>query len=306
MTPLTVAFCTYNRADRLPGLVAALRQQRAPLPFDLLAVDNASTDATRAVLDALAAEPGAALRVVTESEQGIVPARNRALAESLDRDWLVFIDDDELPAPGWLAAACDGFTREAADCVGGHIEIDYGTAARPRWLDDEIAAFLGRLDHGPQAFWIESDRTPLWSGNTGYAMRIFREAPALRFDARYNRAGTGVGGGEDAMMFRSLLARGARMRYRPDMRIYHGVDPWKLRRAYFLRLHYQAGLRAGRYALPDYPRTCFGMPPFLLGQAARQFGHAAALHLGGRPGALRQAMNAAHALGCAVGYRRRA
>lgn len=306
MTRLTVAFCTYNRAGRLAGLVSALRQQVAPLPFDLLAVNNASSDDTSAVLEALAAAPGAPLRVVTETEPGIVPARNRALAESLDRDWMIFIDDDELPAPGWLAAACDALVNEGADCVGGRIEVDYGNTPRPRWLDDEIAGFLARLDHGPEAFWITSERTPLWTANIGYAMRVFRESPELRFDARYNRAGDGVGGGEDAMMFRAMLARGARMRYRPDMAILHGVENWKLRRAYFLRLHYLAGVRAGRHALPDYPHTLLGMPPFLLGQAARQFARAAALQLTGRPGALRQAMNAAHALGCAVGYRRRA
>lgn len=306
MTALTVAFCTYNRADRLAGLVSALRRQSAPVDFDLLAVNNASADATLDVLDTLRAQTGAPLRVVTETAPGIVPARNRALAESLDRDWLVFIDDDELPQPGWLVAAHDALANEGADCVGGRIEIDYGNAARPRWLDDEIAGFLGRLDHGPAAFWIKDDRTPLWSGNIGYAMRLFRDDASLRFDARYNRSGEGVGGGEDAMMFRALVARGARLRYRPDMAILHGVERWKLRRAYFLRLHYLAGRRAGRHALPDYPRTLFGMPPFLLGQAARHVGRALALQVAGRPGALRQAMNAAHALGCVTGYRQRA
>ncbi len=303
---LTVAFCTFNRAHRLTRLVAALRQQQLPVDFDLLAVNNASADDTLDVLDSLRAAPGAVLRVVTENAPGIVPARNRALAESLDRDWLVFIDDDELPEPGWLAAAHDALAREGADCVGGRIEIDYGARPRPRWLDDEIAGFLGRLDHGPNAMWVSDDRTPLWSGNIGYAMRLFRDDPALRFDNRYNRLGEGVGGGEDAMMFRALLARGARLRYRPDMAILHGVEPWKLKRDYFLRLHYRAGQRAGQHTLPDYPRTLFGMPPFLLGQAVRHAGRAVALQATGRPGALRQAMNAAHALGCANGFRQRA
>ncbi|MCA1978122.1 MAG: glycosyltransferase family 2 protein [Thiobacillus sp.] len=306
MPALTVAFCTFNRAIRLHALVAALRAQRCDADWELLAVNNASTDNTLEILAGLQAQPGPRLRVVTESTPGIVPARNRALTESAESDYLVFIDDDELPKPGWLAAACDALLNEGADCVGGRIEIDYANAPRPRWLDDEIAGFLGRLDHGPQAFWIADERTPLWSGNIGYAMRVFRETPELRFDTRYNRAGDGVGGGEDAMMFRALLARGARMRYRPDMAILHGVENWKLRRAYFLRLHYLAGVRAGRHALPDYPHTFLGVPPFLLSQAARQLGRAAALQLAGRPGALRQAMNAVHALGCALGYRQRA
>jgi len=52
----------------------------------------------RTFLEDPAARPGALLRFVTETTQGIVPARNRAIEESLDNsDTLVFIDD-ELPA----------------------------------------------------------------------------------------------------------------------------------------------------------------------------------------------------------------
>lgn len=204
-----------------------------------------------------------------------------------------------------MAAAYDALCHERADCVGGQIEIDYGAQKRPHWLDDEIAGFLGRLDHGAEAFWITDERTPLWSGNIAYAMRLFRDDPTLRFDTRYNRVGEGVGGGEDAMMFRTLVSRGARLRYRPDMALRHGVESWKLRRSYFLRLHYLAGQRVGRHTLPDYARTLLGMPPFLLGQAVRHAGRSLALQALGRPGALRHAMNAAHALGCATGFRQR-
>ena len=305
MTVLTVAFCTYNRAHRLDKLVRTLRAQACPIEFDILAINNNSADSTLEVLHSLQQQPGALLRVVTETAPGIVPARNRALAEAIDSDYLVFIDDDELPEPGWLVAAHDALAHEDAACAGGRIEIDFSDAPRPGWLDDEIAGFLGRLDHGTDAFWITNDRTPLWSGNIAYAMRLFRSDPTLRFDARYNRAGDGLGGGEDAMMFRTLVEQGVRIRYRPDMAIRHGVDDWKLRRAYFLQLHYRAGVRVGQHALPDYPRTVFGFPPFLLDQALRHIGRAFSMQLVRRPGALRQAMNAAHALGCLAGYRRR-
>lgn len=299
---LTYAFCTYNRADRLPALVTAMRAQRCPLPFELLAVNNNSHDDTLQVLARLEQKPGPRLRVVTETFQGIVPARNRAIEESLDSDILVFIDDDELPLPGLLAAVTDAILNEGADCVGGRILIDFATQNRPPWLDDEIAGFLGALDYGREPFWIESDATPIWSGNIAYATRPFREDSGLRFDQRYNREGAGVGGGEDAIMFRVLVARGARIRYRPDMTITHCVESWKMRRGYFLKLHYRAGLRHGRYRLPAYSRTLFGIPPFLIGQFLRQCARTLPLIPRGERGALRQAMNAAHALGTLVGY----
>ncbi|MDP1619704.1 MAG: glycosyltransferase, partial [bacterium] len=121
MPKLIVAFCTYNRASRLPELINALRQQTCPVPFEILAVNNNSKDNTLAVLEQLAHEPGVTLRFVTESQPGIVPARNRATEECLAADYMLFLDDDELPRPGWLAAAHTALTQDDAACVGGRV-----------------------------------------------------------------------------------------------------------------------------------------------------------------------------------------
>jgi hypothetical protein len=136
-------------------------------------------------------------------------------------------------------------------------------------------------------------------------MKIFRDDPALRFDKRYDRKGNVVGGGSDAVMFRTLLERKIPMRYAPGMAVLHAVEPWRLRRAYFLKLHYRAGLRRGRYQLPTYPRTVLGIPPFLVGQFLRHTLDALGMQLTRQPGALRQAMNATNALGCLIGYGQR-
>jgi glycosyltransferase involved in cell wall biosynthesis len=305
MPLLIVAFCTFKRADRLGKLVGALRAQSCPVPFEILAVNNNSPDDTLAVLEALQGQSGATLRVVTETAPGIVPARNRALAEAIGSDILVFIDDDELPQPGFLEAAHDAIVNEGAQCAGGRIEIDFSPFGRPGWLDDEVAGFLGRLDHGASPLWIADDSTPIWSGNTAYAMPFFRDHPDLRFDPRYNRAGEGIGGGEDAMMLRALLQLGAKIRYRPDMAVWHSVERWKLNQRYFLKLHYQAGLRQARFRMPDFPAPLLGIPPFLVRQFFNHSLKTLALLLTGKPGLMRQAMNASNALGVLVGYRQR-
>lgn len=305
MPRLTAAFCTFNRADRLDTLVGALRAQSCPVPFEILAVNNNSPDNTLEILDALQKKPGAPLRIVTETSPGIVPARNRALAETLGRDILVFIDDDELPQMGLLDAAYDAIVNEGADCAGGRVEIDFAPYGRPFWLENDVLGFLAEVNHGDTPFWIADSRTPIWTANVAYAMRLFRNDPSLRFDERYNREGIDIGGGEDAIMLRALLARQARIRYRPDMAVWHSVDAWKLRRRYFLKLHHRAGLRTGKHELPNYPRKLFGIPPFLVSQFAIHSLKAIKMHLLRQPGALRQAMNAAHALGCLQGYRAR-
>lgn len=303
-TKVTFAFCTFNRAERLDRLVTAMRAQRCPVPFRILAVNNNSQDDTPAVLARLAARDGPRLVWVTETEQGIVPARNRAIDESLESEILVFIDDDEMPLPGLLEAAWDAIAEEGADCVGGPIGIDYEGHGRPSWLDDELAGFLGALDYGREPFWIADESRPIWNGNVAYRMARFRDDPALRFDKRYNRAGAGIGGGEDRIMFQNYVTRGYRLRYRPDMSIAHHIEPWKLRRSYFLRLHYRAGLRHGLHRLPEYGRTVLGIPPFLVRTFLQQTGVAARNFVLGRR-YLRDAMNASHTAGSIVGYSER-
>ena len=299
---LTVGICTYNRAERLPALVRALRAQDCPLPFELLFVNNNSRDNTLQILEELAAEPGAPLRFVTEHRQGIVPARNRAIAEALESDYFIFIDDDETPRPGFLSAAIRCFeTHEPVACVGGRVKVDFSHGERPAWLGDELLGFLAETDYGNEGFWIKDETAPIWTANVAYKTSLFRNNPDLRFDSRYNREGKGVVTGEDVHMFRALLKRRIPLRYCPHMIVDHAVEPWRLRRSYFLRLHGASGFRAGRWELEEYPRNFLGIPFFLFPQLLAQLGRTLAMMLRSRPGVLRQAMNVSHALGMMAG-----
>ncbi|MBI5469665.1 MAG: glycosyltransferase family 2 protein [Deltaproteobacteria bacterium] len=304
MKRIIVAVCTYNRAARLPGLIRELRRQSCPIPFEILVVDNNCKDNTQSVLKGLADESGAPLRFVKEKRQGIVHARNTAIDESAGSPYMAFIDDDESPMEGWLRAAVDALDRESADCAGGDIRVSIPEDICPGWLDKELLGFLGEVRHSEGSFWITDRSTPVWSGNIAYRTSVFRDG--LRFDERYNRCGEGVGGGEDFVMFNTLLERGARIRYRADMAIEHLVEGWKLRRKYFLKLHYTAGKKAGEWEAGEYGRAFFGVPPFMIAQALRQWGRTLGMFLKGRPGVLRQAMNGTYALGMIEGrFRRR-
>jgi len=305
MPKLTFSFCTYNRADRLEKLVAAMRAQSCPIPFEILAINNNSSDETVEKLTQLAQLPGPKLRWVTETIQGIVAARNRGIAESLDSDIMVFIDDDEIPLQGLIHVAADAILIEGAECVGGRVEMDFSTIPRPPWLEDDLLGFLAAVDHGPKPFWIEDVTTPVWTANVAYDMRLFRNDPGLRFDKRYDRIGNVAGGGSDSIMFRTLVQRRARIRYRPEMVVLHSVEPWRLHRRYFLKLHYLAGMRK-RHELPVYARTLYGIPPFLLGQFVRHLFRATMMYALNKPGKLRQMMNATHALGLIHGMYLRA
>lgn len=302
-TVITVAICSYNGARSLPDLIKALRMQYCPVAAEILVVDNNSTDDTGSVIAACARENGTPLRYVFEASQGITYARNRAIEEAVGNRFLAFIDADELPEPGWLASAVDALHNEQADCVGGVIKVKYPKNAPPAWLTDELSGFLGQLNHGDSAFWIKERSTPVWSGNIAYRTEVFRDG--LRFDGRYDRHGKGVGGGSDAIMFRSLIDRKCRIRYRPDMIINHLVEPEKLRRRYFLRLHYLAGRKFGEFEMQGTAGGVFGIPPYMVMQLVRQIYKYLKMSIKRDQNKLRQAMNASYAFGALVGRVRR-
>ncbi len=295
---ITVCICTFNRCDRLKPLVADLRKQTSSIPFDILIINNNSTDQTEEVLQKLTEEDGIIpLRYVTESQQGISYARNRAITECLDTDFMLFIDDDEIPVQGLINAAADALINENADCVGGRIEVCFEEMVRPQWLTDSLMGFLGEHDYGPQALWISDTSKPLWTGNIAYNMAIFKDNPSLRFDLRYNRKGEGIGGGEDVIMFEQLVDRKYRIRYRPEMIVQHYIDNWKIKRSYFFKLHFIAGISQGRYELEEYGKTIFGIPIFLFNQAVKQTLKWLKLGLKSDPEMMRQGMNVTHAFG---------
>lgn len=302
MENITVAICTYNRAGNLSKLVEALSRQESPIPYDILFVDNNSTDDTQSILHELAKHSSIPIRIVKEEQQGIPYARNRALEECMENTYLLFIDDDELPAStNMVSSAVKALTEEDAQCAGGRVTINFGDNKRPSWLTDELLPFYAELNHGDKTFWITDQSTPIWTSIVAYNMDIFRNNTDLRFDIRYNRDVNGIGGGSDGIMFRAMLERKIKMLYVPDMAIDHFVENWRISRKYFWKLHFIAGRKYGQFELENFDRTVLGIPPYMLGQFTRRLGETSLLLLKSDANYVRQGMNASYSLGMMYG-----
>ena len=201
--------------------------------------------------------------------------------------------------PGFIQAAVSALRDDGAECVGGRVHVRFDPVPRPAWLEDNLLGFLAEVDYGASSKWVEDNTTPLWTCNVAYRTMLFKDG--LRFDQRYNRKGKDIGGGEDVMMFQALLDRKTKMQYRPDMVVEHFVEPWRLKRSYFLKLHYVSGFKNGFYEFLRYPRELYGVPLFLFPQLARHAFTTLKMYATGQPGALRQAMNMTHAMGLIAG-----
>src|SRR5438552_3549431 len=99
---IDLVFATHNGARTLPRMLAALERLYPPSrPWRVLAVDNASTDETAAILNRWAER--LPLQVLSCSTPGKMPALRMA-APLTDGDLVVFTDDDVEPDPRWLRA----------------------------------------------------------------------------------------------------------------------------------------------------------------------------------------------------------
>jgi len=181
--------------------------------------------------------------------------------------------------------------------VGGQIVVDIPN--RPKWMSDSCLLFLGKVDYGSQPFRIKDRSTPVWSGNIAYRTSIFDRG--LLFDTRYNRKGLGIGGGSDGIMFREILKNELHIRYEPNMRIMHLIPVNKIKRSYFLQLHYIAGKKSGMYEVSPMDPLIFGIPRFMYLQLLKKLEHSLRLYLIQHKEYLRESMNATYHIGVMTG-----
>lgn len=105
----TVVLCTYDRADIVGEAIERVLAQNWR-DFELIAVDDGSSDDTLAVLNAIDDER---LRVVHRPNGGLSAARNTGIGEAGGR-FVVFLDDDDHVSPDWLS----GLERGVDDSTG--------------------------------------------------------------------------------------------------------------------------------------------------------------------------------------------
>ena len=297
---ITVALCTHNHADRLGRTLSSLAQLRPPTrSWELLAIDNASTDSTPKVLRTTNWRPvDVDVRIVREERVGLSNARNRAVAEARG-EYIVFMDDDETPDPAWLTAYETAVLEHQPDALGGRIEVFFENGERPAWLQDELLGFLGKLDYG-EARWLTELSTPIFGGNFAFRRNVFERIG--NFDARLGRHGTSNIGGEDTEIYRRLLEHRCHVRWTPAAIIHHRIQTSKLRRGYFLDLHFRQGRVEGARRRGG---ASHAPPKYLWPQVARAFGQAFGRRF--RRGAdysLRLEMNAAYFVGYLLGWMR--
>ena len=167
-------------------------------------------------------EPGGVgLRYVVEERPGVAAVRNRALDETGGRDLLVFIDDDEEPEPGWLAALVGLWASTGCQAVAGPVIPVY---------EVEPEAWVRQGEFFVRRTWPTGTVRPVAASNCLLLDLGFVRRAGLRFDEAF-----GATGGEDTLFTRRLSAAGGVIRWCAEARVRDHVPASRLTRPWILR-----------------------------------------------------------------------
>lgn len=107
---LSVVVTTYNRAPILEKALRALLNQESTEPYEIVVIDDGSTDGTPELVRGLQADHSH-LRYVAQSNQGRAIARNTGIREARG-EFLCYVDSDVVVVPGFVRAHVEAH-REA-------------------------------------------------------------------------------------------------------------------------------------------------------------------------------------------------
>ena len=249
MVAISIIIPTYNRAGPLHRALQSVIEQDFPrTDYEILIVDNASTDNTRAVAEEMIqAHRESTIRYIHEPIPGLLPARHRGATESQGAI-LVFIDDDIEADRGWLAAIHDAFQDPEVHMVGGRNLPNYEVAPPP-WIEQVMergpdyaimyCGYYSLLDFGDQR--REIDANHVWGLNFSIRRETLYRLGGFHPDTvplRYQRY---QGDGETGLSMK-LKEQGLKAIYEPRALVHHLVPAERLTVEYLEKRMYFQGV----------------------------------------------------------------
>ena len=239
---LTVIVCTYNRADLLTKCLDSIAAQTLDSDlFELIVVDNNSTDKTPQVADEY--EPKIRhFRYVFENNQGLSHARNRGIEEA-HSEYLVYLDDDALAPPEFLANLVNVIKSFRPDFVGGPV-YPYYIDHKPAWFRDSYE--IKKYENESRF----SQTCRVTGANYTVKADVFQRVGT--FNVKMGMIGNRMGLGEDAALldkYRLITPPSAqKVYYSMDCWVTHYVPKEKMKLGYYLKRKYLSGRTQVRIA----------------------------------------------------------
>ena len=221
---VSVVVCTYNRAEMLRDALVSLAELdcSGKCTFEIVVIDNASTDNTRNVVDDFATAAPVSVRYAYEAKPGVSAARNRGIREGRG-EWIAFMDDDQIADPHWLTALLATAHGRNVRCVGGANRLKLPDGFEARDLAKPLRSLLGESVGRDSERPYTRKRAP-GAGNLLIHRSVFEQVGT--FDESLAAAG------EDTDLYGRLWAQGIRAWCNPEAVSCHRVPAHRLDERY--------------------------------------------------------------------------
>ena len=245
MPRVSVIVPTRNRSNLLARTLEGLTRQDAdPDEFEVIVVDNGSTDDTSQVCtDFNAMIPD--LHVRYDDRPGLHIGRHVGL-EASSADIALFGDDDIVPDVGWVRAVSEGFSDEAVGLVGGPCRPDYAVTP-PEWVDElRVSAATGWFIPEFSVIDLGGVTQPIapemvFGCNFGVRRHLIEEVGGFHPDALPSELLRFRGDGE-VPVARGVVAAGYSAVYVPGAAVAHHVSAERLRIEYIEQRAFAEGV----------------------------------------------------------------
>ena len=230
---ISVVISTYNRCETLPAAIESiLKQNDRELNYELIVVDNNSTDNTRSVVESFISQGHRHVRYVFEPKKGASHGRNAGIAHAQGAI-IAFTDDDVLPGTDWLRSIKLAFdSNPDVECVGGKI-LPLWKTEPPAWLTTDHWGPLAIADYGDSVI-LSDPGTPIcWStSNLSFRAQVFDRIGG--FSGEFLRS-------QDRELMCRFISDDRQMLYVPNSVVTTEVPPERLTKAYHRRWHQTSG-----------------------------------------------------------------
>ena len=248
MSPqVSAIICTHNRDIYLGAAIDSLLCQEFAAEFEVVVVDNASSDRTselveqrlRAIHESPLPHPH--LKYVYEPVLGLSVARNTGFRESCGQI-LAYLDDDAVASQRWLQVLYSAYqSNKNLAIAGGKITLLWPTGiVPPPWLSPGLAGNLGAYDLGENPIYIHNPG--LTPRGLNYSIRRSFLEQIGGFDPNLGRVGKKLLSNEELFMTELALQMGWQVAYIPDAKVAHNVSPERVKRTWFLRRSWWQGI----------------------------------------------------------------
>jgi glucosyl-dolichyl phosphate glucuronosyltransferase len=179
---ISVILCTFNGCPRLEKTLASVAASILPegVEWEVLVVDNNSTDCTREVIDDFCRRYPGRFRYLFESRPGKSYALNSGWIAA-HGDVLAFLDDDTTVGPNWLQWLTQSLHGDEWAGAGGRIVLKWPQTI-PSWLAIEgpyVRHYFPAIDHGETG---KELKQPPYGPNMAFRKKMFEKYGGFRTD----------------------------------------------------------------------------------------------------------------------------